>query len=945
MADNKIEIIASLNIPKSKHNIVGEIKQLQADLQADDNARPKLIAGLDIDKSKKLIQSQLDTFITKANAPTIKVGIDVSSTKNISTAINEQLGKTNVTTNVTDKILNNYRKTFGIVGKEANDKLRPLFASFENAFNTANAEKYYSVLRKIVDTTVSLATSRKPNDYNDLMKNIKSQVTDGSKIYIDSRTREDLKSMLGDANQLKSVLNSVFGGGKWTFNAGKGAASFDTLVSPELLNRCQGLADCIVEVHRQISQLKGQRISVFDGITDSQIKSFIELEIQDLLKLGLTADYVEGEWVDLTGTVNTSNQTLADSASKMSTITTAFDNTSSAVNRAEQEYRELFNVTKQGDVTGIWNKDTNGNINGFTVNVKKAKGETESFRYVLKQVGEEMQFVYAGGRGSDSGVYKLQQYADKIKALRTDLASTLKGVGQGYLDTNVAKPITDTSHIKTLNEQYVHALRTIGELRNADSTTMASMKANAEKEIDALKRLVKQFQNAEYAATSLRDKGIDTTKQIELNNLNKLSSQISGSNIKDISGLLSEVERLKSMLNGSFDKNVLTDYLNQVDILKSKFDALNTEAKTLADLQKSITTAIGNLDSKKLNSTFTRNNTNPEVVQQIAKIDELKVKYQNLLSLISQPQTPESLTKLRNETLLLDRDYQLLIQSVKNFQGTLRNDKTIDVNANKMKQLRAEIQAYMNLNPKAMNMKLVGGNTVGVELNRILSQLNDLASPELAASIGRQFKTIGKTVVSMGKEGNTAFGSLLASAKKFGTWMGITGFISGFIRNIRKMITNVIELDTAMTNLKKVTDETTATYSKFFDSATERAKELGITIKDLISATSEFAKLGYNLQDAQKLGEVASVYANVGELDISESTSSLVSTLAAFKIEAKDAIKVIDKFNSVGNKFSISSAGIGESLQRSASSLKAAGNTLDESISLITAAKRNWLRI
>jgi len=60
--------------------------------------------------------------------------------------------------------------------------------------------------------------------------------------------------------------------------------------------------------------------------------------------------------------------------------------------------------------------------------------------------------------------------------------------------------------------------------------------------------------------------------------------------------------------------------------------------------------------------------------------------------------------------------------------------------------------------------------------------------------------------------------------------------------------------------------------------------------------------------------------------------------MAAFKIEADDAITIVDKFNAVGNNFAISSGSIGEALQRSASSLAAANNTLDESIALITAA-------
>ena len=60
--------------------------------------------------------------------------------------------------------------------------------------------------------------------------------------------------------------------------------------------------------------------------------------------------------------------------------------------------------------------------------------------------------------------------------------------------------------------------------------------------------------------------------------------------------------------------------------------------------------------------------------------------------------------------------------------------------------------------------------------------------------------------------------------------------------------------------------------------------------------------------------------------------------MTAFKVDVKDAMSIVDKFNEVSNNFAISSGGIGEALQRSASSLAAANNTLDQSIALITAA-------
>ena len=154
------------------------------------------------------------------------------------------------------------------------------------------------------------------------------------------------------------------------------------------------------------------------------------------------------------------------------------------------------------------------------------------------------------------------------------------------------------------------------------------------------------------------------------------------------------------------------------------------------------------------------------------------------------------------------------------------------------------------------------------------------------------------------------------------------------------MYENVVEVNSQMTELKKVTNETDATYDKFLNNANKKAKELGTTVSDLVASAADFARLGYSMSDAEYLAEVANVYAVVGDEieSIDTATKSLISTMVAFKVDANDAMTIVDKFNEVGNKFAISSGGIGDALERSSASLAAANNTLDQSIALITAA-------
>lgn len=158
-------------------------------------------------------------------------------------------------------------------------------------------------------------------------------------------------------------------------------------------------------------------------------------------------------------------------------------------------------------------------------------------------------------------------------------------------------------------------------------------------------------------------------------------------------------------------------------------------------------------------------------------------------------------------------------------------------------------------------------------------------------------------------------------------------------QSIIQVYNNVANLDAAMTELKKVTDETDVTYNKFLDDAAERAQKLGATMSDVVTASADFARLGFGIDDASKLANAAIVYKNVGDgiSDISTASESLISTLKAFDIPADDVMKIVDVYNAIGNTEATSSAGIGEALQRSASALSVAGASVEEASALAAA--------
>lgn len=239
-----------------------------------------------------------------------------------------------------------------------------------------------------------------------------------------------------------------------------------------------------------------------------------------------------------------------------------------------------------------------------------------------------------------------------------------------------------------------------------------------------------------------------------------------------------------------------------------------------------------------------------------------------------------------------------------------------------------------------MNKNTIAARKYKNELKDIQTALANATTGSALKDVNRQFTELKTTAAASGSLGKGVFATLKDNMTSLSPLFGMGAMINTAIRGLKDMYSNVVNIDSAMTELKKVTDETDSAYSNFLTNASKRSVELGTTITDYVNSTANFARLGYSMADATQLSEVANIYSVVGDeiSSIDEASSSVISTMQAFGIQANDAISIVDKFNEVGNRFAISSGGIGDALTRSASSMAAANNTLDETIALITAA-------
>lgn len=367
--------------------------------------------------------------------------------------------------------------------------------------------------------------------------------------------------------------------------------------------------------------------------------------------------------------------------------------------------------------------------------------------------------------------------------------------------------------------------------------------------------------------------------------------------------------------------------------ISQSFDTGAAAAKRFEESAKKATTALssGSVEASiaKVTAQYEKLGTTGH-----AKLAEIKADIQQLSTL----QTAMNNSKDTSSLVSNYEKFNETLAKVKSNLSVVSAESKTFVSGLQISTLDNKIASWMEKNSKA-------SRDFGASIDNLRGRLASLnASGTATASelnaIEREFNEVRQAAIATGQVGPSVGNQLKGAFSSISRYVSVSTVIYQSINALKEMYQNVYNIDTEMTELKKVTDKTATSYSNFLKGAGSTAKEIGTTISDLVSSTADFARLGYSFSDSQELAKVANIYSVVGdEIDsIDTATKSIISTLTAFHIEANDAMSIVDKFNEVGNNYAISSGGIGDALERSASSMAAANNTLDETIALITAA-------
>ena len=111
------------------------------------------------------------------------------------------------------------------------------------------------------------------------------------------------------------------------------------------------------------------------------------------------------------------------------------------------------------------------------------------------------------------------------------------------------------------------------------------------------------------------------------------------------------------------------------------------------------------------------------------------------------------------------------------------------------------------------------------------------------------------------------------------------------------------------------------------------------TGKQVIDATTEFKRAGYDMEQSMDMSKAALTMTNVAEgiTETSDAAGTLISVLKGFNMAESEAMGIVDMINNTSNQSPIGFDQLAEGLERTAGTLSQSGNSIQQTIGLITA--------
>lgn len=564
--------------------------------------------------------------------------------------------------------------------------------------------------------------------------------------------------------------------------------------------------------------------------------------------------------------------------------------------RAELEKSSLSSISKQIESIG---KDKLK----VSFDTKSLNDQLNSIESKLKKFGNIK--ISIGTSGSGSSASGASSTVKEVNQAYNDLMKLQKQINSIRIKISGLDSTKDAAQIEELGDQLQRLSADYNNVYSAFSKKLSTS------QIDNLSNSFEQASNkikvlnaamddtsAVKSTESAYQELLSTAKQISSLEIQiaKLDGTKDAAQIEELSGKLTGLKATYSGLNAAFGQKLSTEQFSNITSVAAKTEA---ELSKLASKSRDVQTSLSN--------SITQSFNNGSITTSIAKVT---AQYEKLggaansnlsqvtsgLQKIASLQSDLSGANGVEKQVSAYKEYNQIMAQVKNTLSQVKTEGKGLASALEIRTLDNKIATWMDKNTKA-------SKEFGTSITELRNQLNggfgSMTTGGLA-DIENQFKSIQQSAVALNKTGNTFGNTFRRAFASISNYVTVSMILYEAVNTAKQMYNAVSDIDSAMVELNKVSDASSSQLAQTFENSKASAREYATVLSDIISATADWSRLGYDISTAEELAKVSALYKNVGDnIDISTANESLISTLQGFQLQASEAESIIDKFNEV----------------------------------------------
>lgn len=575
---------------------------------------------------------------------------------------------------------------------------------------------------------------------------------------------------------------------------------------------------------------------------------------------------------------------------------------SQSTQRQLEAYRKLFSAMKG---TGKTNKEM---LKFFEPDEASATELIGAYQGIIKRAEEKFKV-------GNSNVYKKllgSTYDDLKKEIKNANAQLGRAENKRSENGILGDLFGNSKYLSGVIEQLNTIVSKLDEISVSAKGFTETLKngLNVNASVDEIEKLTNRVKELESELAKIKtpttipskdmkdafpDKDVSTSVESATNSI-KEENNVLEQNTQKVKKNTQAKEQNANVNLNKYDKR-LDSYNGKVDKYQATIDRFNDGGWTSDTYLKNVQ-AVKNVVNEygTLLNELKGKDASLVTSDDISKLDEYEKKIKDTIATVTNMSASEKGYNFVSGQKELDKIHKLLNE-----------------NSKMSSEAKAKIRAYY--------AEIESGNP-SMSLDKIHGEILKIYNAEVEA--GRAGRTLWDTLK------NSGFHQIAAQMA------GMVGVYD--VINLGKEGLSVVrELNTALTEMRKVSDESLQSLKNYQNTTFDTADAVGTTAKQIQTSTADYMRLGESLDEASESAKTANVLLNVSEFNnIEDATKSLVAMGQAYK--DLDKMTIVDKLNEVGNNYAISTDELATALQKSSATLSLMGNTIDEAASLVTTA-------